>query len=480
METPMNFDPMTGQPLTPEAQKMVSEAAQPQYQAMPQYQSQVPQPKKTNIGLIIAICGIALAAIIAIILIFVLILGGSGKSKVQQAAKNTLEEWKNNNTFFEVLDFSDISKSKEQTVVVDIDTEISSVGDMSIRTEVASDGKKAQAFGDVEVAGLPAIDYVAELNEEELKVSVPLLNNYVFVYDYRSDDNNGYLMDAIDSETVGVINEMLINVYTSLSSKSNGLEESSKKMQDSLHLSELKFNKLKSAKFEIDDKEVNCKGYSVLLTKEYMGEVLDDYKQIFEENFADLYDSVGVSVEDAMDTLNDELDEVDDIEVKFYIYKKQLAAIELVNTEDESTLSLLFKGGDYRAQNISFAEDGSELLAIEGNNSNNTEEMSFKVDGEELFSYKFDTDINKLTFNYSDGWDEFSLNMTINKDKDKLVLDFGTIDLGDSYIEGKLTFEKGCEFKDFDDGKEFNVGTADESDFESLITDLSTVLYGLF
>lgn len=443
METPMNFDPMTGQPITSNSEE-----------------------KQKNTGLIIGIVIGVVAVIAAIVAIVVMLIFHNGKSQVDLAIKNTYEEFNDNNQLIKVFDIKDIVKDKVYTIDMDVNTEIPSVGDISVESKVSVDKDIIQASGDLDLSYLPSIEYTLQMDDHMVKGSVPLLDKYLFVYDYTKE-NNGYLMSEVDSDT---INTALAQSYHTLLGNSlsedadKELVEAYKELFDSL-----KYNKLKSEEYAIDGKAVKCKGYAVTIPSDDINKLLTATNDILYKDYKPLMD---ISDIDEYTSLY----EGSDINVEFYIYRNTLAAVNIIS--DGEKLEVRFEGGNYRAQNVKVIENDIEVMSIVGSYSDGIEDISIDtVDGYSL-GYAYDTNKDKLDLRFSDGYDVYNVALEVIRSKTKLELNMDFLDLGDTYVGGSLVLSDGATLKELS-GTEFNVGTATEDDCMEIVEEIYSIALGL-
>ena len=84
----------------------------------------------------------------------------------------------------------------------------------------------------------------------------------------------------------------------------------------------------------------------------------EQVQKLTEELAEDLYDIY----DEALDEVRDGLREFPETEVEIYIYKNKLACINMVMDDMDTEVELLFKGGDFRAQNMELTQ--SKLLTL--------------------------------------------------------------------------------------------------------------------
>ena len=477
METPMNFDPNTGQPLTQEganirAQQYAESMGRGDIPTAPM-PAPIQPKKKTGLIVGIVIAAVALLLIVAIVVVALFLVGNS-KNKVALAISNTIKEVSEENKLINVLDVSDITDKGKYTVNVDIDTEISELGDMAVFTEVAIDNDQIQVSGDVDVSIIPPVEYAVQIDDKQVRAYVPLIEDYLFIYDYY-EENNGYINELVDTK---ILNDGIKELYNSAFAKDSQEVRMREDLIESLmeEYEKLKVEKAKKEKFTIDGKTVKCKGYKIVLTEEFVDAVSDNTEEILVKYYKDVFDMAGDDIYEAIDDMTEALKELRGTEIVVYIYKNKLAAVKL--EEDGEVLEILFEGGSYRAQNVRMLVDDEEVLSIEGNSDKDTEEMKINLDGEPLFSYDYNASTGELGFKASDGFDEYSFDMVLSRKNKGMYVDIGYIDLGDTYLGGTLSITEGVSMKDLS-GEEFDLGEASEEEFMDLEKELYAVLMGL-
>ena len=448
MQTPMNFDPMTGEQINKDGNNK--------------------NTKKTGliIGIVAAACAVIIGAGIGIYFIVL----GNGLSQVSMAVINTAKEFTENNLLYQTLDIKDIVDDKEYSIDAEIETEVPMIGDIYVEADVAVVPDYIQTNGNIDLSYIPPLQYTMQLDDTYLKAKTPFLEDYLFVYDYTKINDNS-LMDNLDQDT---INATLSQMYTMVF-KSDFNDDVSDEINDLLkkELGKNKFSHVKSADYTIDGRQVKCKGYKVTLMADSINNILDGVNAIMQENYKD---AISMSAYD-LEEISREIKEMGNIDVTFYIYQKELADIQL-ETENGDMAELIFEGGSYRAQNIELIENDEQIFAINGSTENGVEKNLLRVEDKDIVSYVYDTAKKDLTLTIYGENDSYNVNMDIERSKSELFIDLDYFDFGDTYIGGSLKIRDGASVEPID-GKEFNIGTASEEDINDLIEIIYDKVRGL-
>lgn len=442
----------------------------PEYRDAP-VEENIEKEKKRNKTVLLVILIVVPLLLIAAIIVFCIIYFGDGQENVAKAFKNTMEELEENNQLLNVLDFDELYKDGEYTVTTDIDTEIPSVGDVSVYSEVGIKDSTVQLAGDVNVSVIPSIEYLIQIDENEVRANTPLLDKYMFVYNYKAD-NTGYLMNSVDTET---INAAISQIYQLAVNKPFSFEEVDDLAEDIVEITEdIKFSKGKSEKHVINGNEVSCKKYNMELSLQNLLDMVDALEEFFEENVGEIswYSEIKNSLDQLRMDIN--MSNLTNIEAYVLVYKDLIAGIGISNGTDEYAVELC--GGDYRAQNMKFLENGTVIGEIIGTKAAETEILTFKDgDSDAYVTYEYNPTDGRLNISVSD-MDEIS--MKIKREEDRVDVDLDFINLGDTYFGGTLSLKKGAELKEMS-GERFDIGQATEEEYYGLVGELSGLLLGL-
>ena len=471
----VSYDPMTGAP--------VYEGQAPS-SVVPV--GAVPEKKKGKGGLIAAI--VAAVVVIAAIVVGLIFLLGKGKPSVQiyNAFENTFNNLnKGENLLLTALSPEGLQKAETFTLSAEggiydsyWDEEATGSIDM-IKSKDALQINLGVDLSDIE--GIPYIDANIQLDNKTIKVASSLLQN-VYVYDYTKEPD-GYIGELLEQTGMEAsdINDAIKDYYDMLMDTKGLNDINTKLIEDwkkSFH--DLKIEKAGTEEFEINGKDVKCKGYTITITEEDMEKFIDSYadatRELYNGSFQAVLGAVGTDADEMVDEIfgdiYDTIEDMDDVEFDVYLYKNALAGI--IADIDGEKVTVSFLGGDYRAQNIQVKAAGSKIK-ISSKINKNVEEFSVDVDKETYFSYEFDSKSGDLSFTVNDGWDEYEfdgINVKSKSDEVTITLDDFTIEDEDIEINGALTFKKAAKLTDIS-GKEFDLGSASEDEIYDIIDEES-------
>ena len=182
-----------------------------------------------------------------------------------------------------------------------------------------------------------------------------------------------------------------------------------------------------------------------------------------------------------MEELIEEIEDDDfDLDITFYLYKKKLAAVtfEMDDYGDEEWV-IAFQGGDYRMQNvvISLLYDGETYgeAEISCKKKGSVETISIESDADMTITY--DTKSGVVSMEYDDNWSECYIEGIYKHSGSEASFSLEAFEVdGDSLMEEEdvslmIYVKKGAEIEKYS-GTEFDLGGAEEDDFEDLIDDL--------
>ena len=411
--------------------------------------------KKLRIGILIAaFILICVPAVLAVIFL------GDSRAKIIRAIKNTYAEIDNgSNKLLSALDIEDITAKKDFTVSLDLAGGISDT-DFNLNADIMFDKDLVQMEGDVIVSYIPNIEFALRFDEERVSLHIPMIKDYLFVYDYH-DKNDGYISMMTDT---GALNTALADSYDAIFSKDMVSSKDGRKLIDVIidELKETEVKKTESKEFEVDGKDVKCVGYEIMVSDSSIEKILDELGDI------DALKDMRID-----DRLYDILDKAGDITLQVYIYKNKLAAIDMES--DLPELNIRFEGGDYRCQNVNAVLDGEEVLSIKGDIDDDVEKASISIFDQEIISYKYDLsngDLNTKIMGL------YSSDAKIKNDGKSLEIELDLMDIEDSYVGGSIKIKKGSSVSELS-GNEFDVGKASSDEIDALIKEIYEVAAGI-
>lgn len=412
-------------------------------------------PKKKKLLPLIISLAVVLAAAAAVVVIGI-VSGAfiSDKNKVIAAVGNTFEIPQ----IIKDLDFNDIITSDAYTVGIEGEADGVSVDVDYLRT------KEQQAItGTIGASGINA-EFSGILDDNQLKLKIPFLDEEkMFVYHY-DQENTGYFMEMLEEYGLNnqVINQMLDTLHNGSEENNTNLEANKELVESIVEIyQKLEFQKIDKRTFTIDGKNVSCAGYETVITTQMLKEVLDSIQKAVDAGA--VYSTTG-DVQGVIDNLRYALDNSDDIQVrlKYYIYKKKLAAIRAeVNEED---VEVRFEGGTTRTQNMGFYISGLKILDVKGTTEGEKDTTILSSMGTELIRWSYDKGTGEFEasismYNYDYSQENYYIKGKITNEKDSGEIDISELDAGYGPMEMKITFTEGADIENIE-GEEFDIGNA--------------------
>ena len=435
------------------------------------YTSNVEAPKGGKKWLVPALCAAGVLAVVAIVFCAVSLFKGP-KSKIGKAVTKTFADAgylaKDLGAFnYDSGKYSTTVSGKYQKVEIGMGFSLNK-DKMQMSASVKDKDVDLSAILEL---GKKAVK--AKLNGTDYKK--------VLVYDFLSDDK-GDLADIVGEKNLEQLDEALTAFADSLEKG----KTSSKKYEKvvSKWLNGLKIEKEDTKSIKVDGEKRDCKGYSVEITPDDIMELADSIIDLVEEDAADLLEKMGYDDLDKLkDDLEKELDDMEDIEIEFYLYKDMFAAIDIVYEDDE--LYIEFNGGDYRLQNVKVYDgkksDDKVVLELKGKTSGDKETMSVEVAEALKAEYSYDKKSGKFevsvsTFNkwYGDYSEAFILKGTLECSKSKVTLSIKDISVAGTSIpldKLEITISSKDEM-DAMKGTEFSIDKAEEDDLKDELMEL--------
>lgn len=452
------FDPMTGKPITNDA---------PQFDPTTGQQVYVSPGKKPNKnkGLIIGAAVVVAVALIGAVG-FLAVTSGlflSAPNKVLLATYNTFTE---ENAFAENLNVGDLFEKKELTTEVSV-----SIDDADVEMKFLTTKNEKQVDAIIDISGYPEIEAVAGLDEEYLKLQIPSISDEVFGYNYV-EEKTGYLADNLDDEYLDMMDDALATIYSGYNKEEN--EEFSKAVADVFkeEYKTLEFEKVDKETYEVNGKDVKCKGYETTISEDFMINVIEGIGDIVYDYYGDEIDDVLYMDNSSWHELVDEMvysvEGMPDLDITFYIYKNKLAC--LVMDAEGSELEILFLGGDTRTQNMEINIDDETIMEVEGGADGSEEYMTVSSYGTDVIDISYDSKEGDYSIEiaeeiYMEGIIEAS-KKEFRMDIDELVIegmDVGSVSI---YVH------QGAELLNLDD-EMLDIGNASEGELLDFVLEYS-------
>ena len=453
-QTERRFDPMTGEPIDPsKASPAVSNTA---YSSDAESKKGGFDPKFIIFGVI----GLAIIAAIVFVLTQVLF---SKRVRVEKAIAKTMnvdsQLFKDGKNLYNILK----GKSYSVTATIDADDYGSASGSLVV------DDKDKQVSAKVEIEDIPEFSVLAGIDSKSVKLEVPEFSDYLFVYNY-TEDKNGYITDMMSDSDIESLDSACKVIYEYSAGSDEYTKKVAKLTRD--YEKKLKWKKTDAKTYKVNDKKVKCKGYTTTIEKDLMLDYWDDFTDLYLEEFDDLNKEMknlaDTDLKDSFKDVRDELKSMKDIDVSFYIYKGALAAID-IDAGKNGNGAILFKGGDYRAQNIVIEADGDEVFELKGSKNKDKESYTLCADGEDLCELTYDTKKGVLEIEYEDWYDSYDYEFNIKSSGSSFTISSDEMEVEGEDVSFALEINNSGKIQKYTNKDEFDLGNADEDDFEDLI-----------
>lgn len=427
-------------------------------------------------GLIIGICAAAAVLVLVLIVAAVRSLAMGPRGKVIQAVAATMGE--RPEIFDDIKTAGDILSGDQYTLGFAMEVDGDTVSGEYRNT---SDNKQIYLAADVDGDDF---DLLCGIHSGVFKAAVSELD-YVFAYDPKKE-NDGYLCEQLRKKELEQLNAML--EYITSEQASN--KELRKDMMSALlqESEQLEFKEVKTKEFEVDGKDRECDGYRVRINEKNIANIMEYAGEAMAKRMPE---ELGDEFSDGLEELIDEIKDDDfDTDITFYLYKKKLAAV-MIETNDygEEAWIIEFQGGDYRMQNIfvTLQYDGDTYgeMEITTRKKGSVETIDFESDGDMTITY--DTKSGALSLEYDDGWTDCFIEGIYKHSGSEVSFTLEEFEMdGYSLVEDEdvsfmIYAKKAVDIQKYD-GTEFDLGSAEEDDFEELaeeLEDTDDLLYHL-
>ena len=309
---------------------------------------------------------IGAVAVAAIILIIGICSGAflSRSNRILLAARNTIKDLP---TVVENRNAADIIASGKYTIGVK-----GAVRGKDFDGTFKYKDTQLQAGGTISLFGRENLDFLANLDDEQLCASIPMLTDNLLVYNYK-EEKDGYIVDLLGADGVASIDAALREL-TSKEEQNRAAQEILSVIYDEYKTLDIK--KAEKEEFIVDGSVRKCNGYEFTVTEDELLQVMDGVKEVSAAYYGGAADALKLKLGDDFSQLRDRACSMGDINVKVYVYQNKLAAVVAKAENSDTAFHLLFKGGEYRMQNL-------ELLAEDLEGEHSILELTGKAAGEE-------------------------------------------------------------------------------------------------
>ena len=231
---------------------------------------------------------------------------------------------------------------------------------------------------------------------------------------------------------------------------------------------------------KIKDIKNDCSSFVEQLF-DMLSKVVENYSESYKELMATMGEEYDLN--DYFNELKSEAGLIGRIYVRVYLYKGELAAVEVENYErDIVRLELL--GGNYRTQNWRIVDGITNIIYMEQESSikGKKEEFVWFSGNDRLGEIEYDRKTGALEIQIGDyKYTDLIFSGTFLKKKGQYVLEIDDIQAGSERIDlrGTISFsDKPKIEKPGDGGKVFDIGNASEAEWQLLIKEISSGKFG--
>lgn len=360
--------------------------------------------------------------------------------------------------------------------------------------------KKYSIDGKLSAAGIDT-DVQLYADSKNISLYVPVLYDKALAYNYTEKNEDGYLAQALESDSEYGTSVTIDQVNSVISYAINDAYDDVLDLYDELvsdtetNLNGQKWTKAEKETFEINGKEVDCKGFQTEISSDDLSGWMDRYESTIENKLKDTesmsrmaavfgIDDPEEAVRSAFDEYKEEIGDGDGtFTLSYYVFQNKPAAIILAPSGDESEYygitEIDFKGGSFLLQNVDVLSGGETVLSTEGETDGEKENWTVTSDGETILSYDYDASSGKLEFTSGDpdGYDSVSANGTLKSNGSGYTFKFDGDDTEGS-IDLTLTASTKADITKVS-ADSVDIGSASESELNEIVTDIYSKFYDL-
>lgn len=505
------YDPETGEPIYGEASQPTGFDAETGAPIYGNTDGNVPGEETPKKEFPVWILIVAAIVVLVVVLgaVVVKAFGGGTNVKIATAIANTCEL----SPLMKEMQYADLVKDGAFTMGMGVTVEnmdysyYDELEGMGVDMQLAADTGKGQ-YGLNGTFKWDAYDldlgFESYLDKKELALAVPEIADYTFVYNF-TEDKDGFLVDMAGDDAVKQIDTLLQWMTSRDNTKQNEKMAADLAKALSANFKTWEFEKGKSQEYEVNGKKHGCKSYTITVTSDMLIDMVESVMDVYDEYFEaqqketeELLDTLGddfdidlseMDLSDSFKELKHALKDMPDMEVTFYLYKNQVAALIVDDDEDDLTMELLVKGGDYPMQNweatLEIARDELSITKT-GKTKGSVEQNEIEVDGvDATIEWTYDSKSGDLTMDLGADDMKFSVEGNVKKSSNELMLTFDSLKYEDTYYDESMEFSGYMSINSKTSiskpsYKEFDLGNADESDFEDIYDEIQDTLMDLF
>lgn len=454
------------------------------------------------------VIGVVIGAVVAALLLLVAVLAFTGvfsnkKATVLKALGATFTE--SGDYLKEVYgteQYEGIFDSKEYTIDSEFDTDYYGLGiDVSMmqKEEARSMHISADMMG-VEMAANIYTD------DKEIVIELPEMIDYLLTINREtmdSDIQNLVEMGMLDQETVDEL--VALNEGTDEDAISEeAYEKFQKELMDTLKdfYNTCEMKKGDSKELTVNGKNVNCKGYVLVITSEDTADFVENLKVVYQDNeeclksISSLYESSNLDSLSDLDSLYEKFDEAveelrdmedETAEIEFYLYSGKVAQIYFEGNDD-AYIEWNIEGGNFPLENTSFTyeDEFGDRFVIERRGSCEDDKYQARYEAvneyDESVAFEIQYKKNKGDFSLEileDGDSFILIDGNIDKSDDNTVdIDIDTLEMdGESVLSGKMSIANICDDIKRPTGEEKEMLLLSEDEWTQVAMDILESFY---
>jgi hypothetical protein len=422
---------------------------------------------KSKLPIIIG-CSISLIAVIAAMIVAGVYLFVPVRIYPLMALANTLNE----KPYFvkELGKITEVSQSDEITVKIN-----GTLMKNDITATLSRKDEKCQARLYVDGNDLQDFDGFITLDKDYLSVYSSKLPNKVIQYGYNNEVT-GSVQNFISEEQLSNFNNVLKGMVSSDAGEDikGDLEQIVRNC-----MSDFEFKRIGKDSFEVNGKQVKCKGYELKVTKALVKSLLAEADDTMSDRkYADLVAHAFKyeNFEQMLKELRSKANDMDSFNASVYVYDQMIAAIKY--TYEDVDYEIVLGGGDYRTQNIDVVSRDSDsgktvVFRVKGTYDDDVEKLKYTYMDEELGTIEYDTDSGDFDFDFGK---HFALSGDLEYSSDEVVATMDNIKWKGINVKPDnftVSLSEGADFEEPDSSVEvFDFGTASQTQWEELLIDL--------
>ena len=447
----LHFDPATGNAVTGTGDAPSINFMEPPKQ---------PEKKNRN-ALWITLCGTAAVLLTVVSAVFVaksgIFMGNSGK--VLNAVTNTFAY--RSRLAEDMAPVALITAREDYTVGLEVEMPDE---DMTMEMEFRSLPSEKQMAFSFDMSFFPTIHMIASVTPEKVGVHIPILDKRIFTY-YIGKEKTGYLAEAFTEDELEEIDRFFEELFWD--SDAEELQELTAETILKWYHS-MEFENAGTREYEVNGQTKKCAGYRITVVSEDMLDLVAELEDLI---FAQYPDSLNNPYGDYFDLLWYVIEDMQDLDVTFYLYKNRVEGI-LVEGMYGVEAEIICESDRKGNLDVDFVFMGETLMEIERRITGSTESYSIsEYDSDLELDFTYDFRSGDIRFDMEDFYSDYSFrgNLQSNAKSVAFTMDYEEDDGWEMGL--KMWVEKGAVMEEVE-GTELDVGAMSEEEWYELLDGL--------